>query len=89
VTVLKLLFIFVSLFLSLSSALSNGVHVDESQIEQRALHIVKDCVHKAKEIREERICESKVKVIEFCLREELKSKDLEKAHASCMHQYIL
>lgn len=69
--------------------MSNESQLNESQIEQRALQIVKECVNKAKEIREERICESKIKVIQLCLREELKSKDQEKARASCMHQYIL
>lgn len=83
------LFGLIGLFLSCSSAMSSESQLNESQIEQRAYQIVKDCVHKAKEIREERVCESKSKVIQLCLREEMKLKDLEKAHASCVHQYIL
>jgi hypothetical protein len=58
-------------------------------IEHRTQLIIKKCVEKAKEIREERVCESKKEVIKICLHDELKTKDIDKAQKSCEHLYIL
>jgi hypothetical protein len=58
-------------------------------VEQRASQIVKKCVSKAQEIRQERVCESKKKALELCLQEELKTKDMDKSQARCEHLFIL
>lgn len=61
----------------------------DALIEHRTQLIIKKCVEKAKEIREERVCESKKEVIKICLHDELKTKDIDKAQKSCEHLYIL
>ena len=58
-------------------------------IEQRTHLIVKKCVGKSREIREERICESKKEIIKACLHDESKTKDIDKAQKACEHLYIL
>lgn len=65
---------------------------ENAQIEalhNRADQIVKKCVAKVALIREERVCESKKSAIVACLVEEVKNKDIDRAHQICERNYIL
>ena len=70
-------------------SLTAGAQSLNELIEQRTNLIVKKCVGKSREIREERICESKKEIIKACLHDESKTKDIDKAQKACEHLYIL
>jgi len=58
-------------------------------LQNKADQIVKKCVAKAMLIREERVCEAKKSAILFCLGEEIKTKDIDKAQQICERNYVL
>jgi hypothetical protein len=58
-------------------------------LQNKADQIVKRCVAKAMLIREERVCEAKKSAILFCLSEESKTKDIDKALQICERNYVL
>jgi hypothetical protein len=82
-----LMFVFVICHIEIGSTYERGSL--DTLVEHKAQLIVKKCVEKAKEIREERICESKKEAIKMCLHDEVKTKDIDKAQKSCEHLYIL
>jgi hypothetical protein len=81
--------VFCCLFSGLAIGASSDPNAVPYDVEQRASQIVKKCVSKAQEIRQERICESKKKALELCLQDELKTKDMDKSQARCEHLFIL
>ena len=86
---IRLSLAFFCLFSGLAIGASNDPNAVPPAVEQRASQIVKKCVSKAQEIRQERICESKKKALELCLQDELKTKDMDKSQARCEHLFIL
>jgi hypothetical protein len=85
----RLFLAFCCLFSGLAIGASRDPNAVPHDVEQRASQIVKKCVSKAQEIRQERICESKKKALELCLQDELKTKDMDKSQARCEHLFIL
>jgi len=58
-------------------------------LQNKADQIVRKCVAKAMLIREERVCEAKKSAILFCLGEEIKTKDIDRAQQICERNYVL
>jgi hypothetical protein len=85
---LKLLLLFLSCF-CMKICGTTEVGALNALIEHKAQLIVRKCVEKAREIREERICESKKEAIKLCLNDELKTKDVDKAQKNCERSFIL
>ena len=62
---------------------------DDPGIITRTEYAFKKCMHKAKRIRDERVCDSIKPALRVCLRTELSFSTGKKAQATCEHLFIM